>query len=157
MSEISSAPYYKMNLIRLADFTLEQYNGTLLKVSFNATYEGVGGVRASDLIHNNLILAYVKIVGGTPNNPRFTPTVKRVPYFYYSSSTRWLVKSVYDDSIDPIDISLERGAWNSGETLSLVVEFDRDDSPYFDPTMGFGYFYILLDLPTGACGVMVVK
>jgi len=54
-------------------------------------------------------------------------------------------------------MSLKCGAWNSGETLSLIVEFAQDDLPYFEPDVGLGYFYILLDLPTSACGVMAVK
>ena len=157
-SEIPSTSYYGMKLIRLAGFTVEQQNGALVEeVSFNVTYLNIGGVRASDLLYSNLIIAYVRIVSGTPDNPTLAPTVKRIPYSYYPSSPRWFVKSVYNEVIDPLDLLSERGAWDSGETLSLVVEFAQDDQPYFDPNAGVGYFYILLDLPTGACEVMVVK
>jgi len=158
LSEISYTTYVETNLIRLADFRVKRHNGTLIEeVSFNATYLALGGVRAPDLLHSNLIIAYVKIVRGTSNNHTLAPTVKRIPYSHYPQSTRWFVSSVYNDIIDPLDMSLKCGAWNSGETLSLIVEFAQDDLPYFEPDVGLGYFYILLDLPTSACGVMAVK
>jgi hypothetical protein len=131
-----------------------------MEISFNATYLAIGGVRATDLPYSDLIIAYLLKVGGTLRKPKLQPTVMRIPYSSQPTpfTPRWYVGAVYNDVIDPLDMS-ESGAWNSGETILLVVDFPNDIkvAPYFDPNAGLGYFYILLDLPSGERGVMAVK
>jgi len=160
VSEIPHTSYYGIRPILLADLTIVKETGTHLvkQISFNATYMAEGGVRATAIPHSNLIIAYMERVGGNPAKPTLAPTVKRIPYSPNNpASTGWLVKAVYNDLIDPLDVTLESGAWNSRETIEIVVRFALADQPYFNPTRGLGYLYILLDLPTGECGVMGVK
>jgi len=162
-SEVPSTSYYGVKPIQLTGFKVEKRAGPLVeKISFNATYVDIGEVRAPDLIYgSNLIIAYMKVVSGKGKkrvrNYILAPSVMWIPYSSKHTAPRWFVESVYNEVIEPLDLESESGAWNSGETLLIVVEFARDDRPYFDPTDGVGFFYILLDLPTGACGVMAVK
>ena len=158
-SDILPAYASGLKLIRLTDFTVELNNSSLVKaVLFNATNLADDKVSASELVRSNLIVAYVKMVCCNYSNPELAHTVKRIPYLQASSqTTSWRVRSVYNELIDPLDIALREGAWNRWETLWLVVEFHPDDTPYFDPNAGLGYFYILFDVPSGARGVMLVK
>ncbi len=160
VSEIPHTSYYGIRPILLTDLIVVKETGTHLvkQISFNATYMAEGGVRATAIPHSNLIIAYMKRVGGNPARPTLVPTVKRIPYSPNNpASTGWFVKAVYNDLLDPLDVTLESGAWNSGETIEIVVQFALADQPYYNPTRGLGYLYILLDLPTGECGVMGVK
>jgi len=161
-SEILSTVYCGVKPLKLEGFQVKWYAQNLvMEISFNATYLAIGGVRATDLPYSNLIIAYLLKVGGTPRRPKLEPTVMRIPYSSQPtpSTPRWYVGTVYNEVIDPLDMSSESGAWNSGETILLVVDFPNDIkiAPYFDPKAGLGYFYILLDLPSGEMGVMAVK
>lgn len=160
-SEILSTSYRGVKPLKLEGFQVKWYAQNLvMEISFNATYLAIGGVRATDLPYSDLIIAYLLKVGGTPRKPKLQPTVMRIPYSSQPtpSTPRWYVGAVYNDVIDPLDMS-ESGAWNSGETILLVVDFPNDIkvAPYFNPDAGLGYFYILLDLPSGERGVMAVK
>lgn len=143
--------------LKLTGFAVKQRSDfTIEKISFNATYFGERAVRSSELVYADLIIAYMQLVANS-NNSQLQPTVKRIPYTkVLSSTTTWTIDVIYDDYSDPLNKMLECGALNNREIAHITVNFASDDLPYFNRGVA-GYFYILLSLPNGAQGVILIK
>ena len=70
-----------------------------------------------------------------------------------SSGSGWSVESS-GELLNPINATLDSGAWDPGEELTIVVRFSQSERPYYDVDRGEGFLTVVIQ-PTRHGGLMV--